>query len=103
MGAHSETVRKHGDAETMSLSEFMRKWSRETVSALREYCVEQEWEMEAIIEDLDSFEDMGSIIVEELEQRWNSDAQQSRDFVRDLRRLISTDHALIESELSGGL
>ena len=98
-------LRKHGDEETMGLAAFRRKWSQATVSALQEYCVEQEYDLDAISEDLDSFEEEGSMIVEELEQRWHADASKSRSFVQDLRRLISTDPATVKSELSatGGL
>lgn len=98
-------VRRHGDQGTMVLAAFTRKWSQQTVSALKEYCVEQDYDLDAIVEDLDTFEEEGSMIVDDMQQRWGADADKSRSFVQDLRRLISTDPATVKSELSatGGL
>lgn len=83
-------IRRNGDDEKMDTVQFQKKWSTEVVEAVQKYCVEEEYDLEAIVEDLETYEEDNSMIIEELTRTFNWDSQTAAAFVVDLRRLIST-------------
>ena len=56
--------------------------------------------MEAIAEDLETFEEENSMIVEEIAKEQGWDDNKSKAFVKDLRRLISTDPVTARRQFS---
>ena len=93
-------IRKNNDEQKMYLSEFNEKWTGDIVEKLQKYCVEEEYDMEAIAEDLETFEEENSMIVEEIAKEYGWDANKSKNFVDDLRRLISTDPVTAKRQFS---
>ena len=94
-------IRKGGDSERMDTQQFGAKWSDEVVAALQRYCMEEEYDLEAIIEDLETYEEDNSMIIEDLAKTFSWNAQRSREFVIDLRRLISTDPVQTRRKFGG--
>merc|ERR1712228_499944 len=85
------------DDQKMYLSDFNQKW---TDKPMQKYCVEEEYDMEAIAEDLETFEEENSMIAEAISKQYAWDNDTSKIFVEDLRLLISTDPETAKKTLS---
>merc|ERR1712087_765486 len=97
---HRPNIRRDNDDQKMYLSQFNEKWSNQLIQKLQKYCVEEEYDMEAIAEDLETFEEENSMIAEAISKQYAWDNDTSKIFVEDLRLLISTDPETAKKTLS---
>ena len=86
---NDETNNEDDEKKLDITGDFKTKWGDDVVRKLQQYCIEEEYDLETIVEDLDSYEQDNSMLVEELGQQYGWDKQKSQQFVDDLRKIVS--------------
>ena len=83
----------------MEIKDFAAKWS-DVIDKLKQYCHEEEYDLEAIMEDLETFEEENSLIVEEISKNYGWDENKKRLFVDDFKALIMSNPVQVRRQFS---